>query len=190
MNYKELQKRNRLVLQTTKNFKYVLYEATKEETELLYEEIKKYMEDKQYRSEKVDFLTFIDFFGETSDVNHYHVRDLIPVIKEHKFPSDNINGKPTIIPETMCYQAHGVAPHNNIILHEDKVSSFKCACQAIKTKFFIVLKEHHVMVFYGTSRVDPPSKKELEKYNEAFKETEVRSQEDISGVATTNEESN
>ncbi len=123
MLYSELITRRSLVLQEKKNYKYVLYEATKEETDDLFEEIRKYSMDKEnYRDEKWGFLRFIDFFGEVDDVHHYHIKDMIPY-------------------EETCYQRHRIEnPYNNIKVHEDKVSGFRCACERIRTKSFIVLR--------------------------------------------------
>lgn len=123
MLYAELITRRSLVLQEKKHYKYVLYEATKEETDDLFEEIRKYSQDKEnYKDEKWGFLRFVDFFGEVDDVFHYHIKDMIP----H---------------DETCYQRDKPENiFNNLKVHEDKLSGFRCACERINSKSFIVLR--------------------------------------------------
>ena len=131
----ELKARTHVVLSEQRKYKYVLYKAIKQETEDLYEEIRKRLSDQNYKSEIYDFLDMVDFFGEVDDVRHYHIKDIIPTVKTHVSKTETIH-------ETMCYQNHKeINKYNNIIIHEDKLSSFKCACELTKLEFFILLKE-------------------------------------------------
>jgi hypothetical protein len=146
----ELKTRRQVILQEQEKYRYILYEATKQETNELFSEIEKVLRDHSYKSKTFDFLSMIDFFGEIEDVNHYHVKDIIPTDKVHIIRGDR-PGKSEIVTENKCYQNHKPRhPYNNIVVHEDKISSFKCACELAKTVSFIVLKEPQVTIF-GTS---------------------------------------
>lgn len=123
LTYTDLQERRKLTLLEKKTFKYVLYESNEEETKNLFLEIQKTTRDTSYKSQEFNFLGLVDFVGEVEDVHHYHIKDIVPE-------------------DGTCYQKHGSGNQfNNVKIHEDKLSGFKCACDRIRAKSFIVLKE-------------------------------------------------
>lgn len=132
-----LQTRYKIILSETKNHKFVIYPSNQEEVELLTDY--KISDSK----DKCDYLDLLDMCGHVNEVQHTHVKDIIFEHKKHKEESFDWHGRKNteIKIEYTCYQPSKKAPNNNVICHEDKVSSFKCACELLQTKYFIVLKE-------------------------------------------------
>lgn len=136
--------RPRLVLLERETFRFLLIPSTKEETELLQAILTGKTDDKIVHH--FDFLNdpeiSVDMVGEVNEVQPNHVYNIIPKLKQHRIRKIEHIAREEVINEYYCYQQHKiVSKNNNIVKHEEQVSSFKCACQLMQTEYFIVLKE-------------------------------------------------
>ena len=137
MLLKELKQRNGIILSENENDIYIIYPSNKEEVETLTQ----YKIDNLH--DKCDYLEVLDMCGHISEVQNTHVKDIIKEIKVHKEQHFSDNGRTTfkLYPEYRCYQENkNKSASNNVICHEDKVSSFKCVCERIQSGYFIVVK--------------------------------------------------
>lgn len=143
MLYAELKNRTKLTLRETSTHRYILYSASKEETKYLPILYEKYKNNESLENEiYCDILDRLNLCGNIEDVNHFHIKDIIPIMKTHKMKAVHGINKDEEIEEYECYQQHKLKiVSNNVIVHEDRVGSFRCACDLIRAENFIVLKE-------------------------------------------------
>lgn len=139
----DLNNRPNLVLLERTTFRYLLYSSTKEETERVEafltgktEEAMSYINDLKLLGLEVDMVGHVDEVAPT------HVSNIIPKIHTYIRKKLDHYDKMEVTHEFCCYQEHAVPnKYNNIVKHEERLSSFKCACDKLQTKYFIVLKE-------------------------------------------------
>lgn len=134
--------RRNIILKEDKEFKYILFPCNKEEHDFL---------DAQYdlfhygqlNKEQSDFIKQIDMCGHILKTTENHCSNIIPLEKTHIFHETSDRGikHKTVINEYKCYQEHKKKSVNDLIKHEDKLSSFNCAIQLIDSLYFIVLKQ-------------------------------------------------
>lgn len=126
-----------ITLRTTEQYSFILIATNKEgikHTEMLLERYKELgLRDLEGKEE---FLNALYAYGNIDDVIEQQAKPFIPVYKIHK---DNDKGKETI-KEYKCYCGES-NPINNVILHECPLSSLRCACSALDTKYFYIIKE-------------------------------------------------
>jgi hypothetical protein len=141
MEYEELKKRNSLLLLQDVDFKYVIYPITKEEKidlELSLEDYRLgvgYVND--YTAEdKFDFIKMVNMCGCINEVTEKDCRDIIPLSKVHI-----VKNSQTDIEKTFEYKCYTKSDKSKLIIHEDRLSSFKCACEKIGSRYFVVLRE-------------------------------------------------
>ena len=120
-----------LILKTLSTFSYVLVKTTEKD-------IKKV--DEHLSSDKVKeaFHETLIAYGDIDSVENYDARKFIPIEKIHKH-KDYGTGT-TFTEEYKCYCGTSKLEHN-VILHEDALSSLKCACSALGTKYFFIIKQ-------------------------------------------------
>lgn len=135
MLYEQLKTKRNLVLYESDYFKYVLYSLNKEEAESLevslsIDELGEFV-SMTTNDNKCDFISLICMGGHIKDVKEKDCY-FIPIFKVHGIK----------IKEYCCYSKEKDNIFNNVKIHEDALSSFKCACEKIQTTYFIVLKEN------------------------------------------------
>ena len=81
-----LHTKNKIVLLTNNKHKFVLYRATKEEVDLLTD----YKINNS--NDKCNYLDLLDMCGHIDEVQHTHVKDIIPEYKKHKEEHFNWHG--------------------------------------------------------------------------------------------------
>jgi len=133
MSYEELTKRRSIVLNETDGFRYIMYPVTQEEGEQIYE---------LYTKKEIDYSEQVHLIAKLDDVIASFIKHLIPVSKVHKirYVYASITHFEEV-QEFKCYQDYNSKKENNVIIHEDRYSSLKCACQQIMSDTFIVLKQ-------------------------------------------------
>lgn len=140
-----LKERKNVVLEERTYIKYVLYACTEEETELFYDAVQLFRQGKKEETKDFDFLNKIYCFGHKKDFGNNDFKKIISPKKIHEEKRHGYNGNiiiEEVCSEHPCYQKHKNANmYNNIIIHEDALSSFRCACEIIQSDYFIVLKE-------------------------------------------------
>lgn len=139
MIFSEILNRKNIVLLETSTKKFILYPSTKEEINNI--------EELLNNKEKNEFLNSINMCGHISEVLNIHCRDIIPIIKEHKEIEYDYKNRETksIIQEFKCYQEHKQrSVNNNVIKHEDSLTSFRCACQLLNVEYFLIIKEDKI----------------------------------------------
>lgn len=150
MLYEELKLRNNIVLKEEDefNFAYILYKIKKEEVEGIFKAYNKYSISKKIEEDgSYSFVQYLDMIGTINDLTLFQVKNLIPKIKDWRVKS-LISDLHYDIPEYKCYQSiNADQVHNNIILHECPLSSFKCACKRIEAEYFLVLRLNDLNVY-------------------------------------------
>lgn len=152
----ELKSRRNVILKENEIEIFTLFPVDEDEVkemEELFELGSNYKNDE--RSKNYDFAFFdkenkephLEMGGKLDEVKTVHISALIPKIKVHKIRDSEFRTKFTITNEFKCYQEHkSISLNNNIIKHEEQLSSFRCACERIQTINFIVLKEYKTTV--------------------------------------------
>lgn len=145
----ELKQRRNVVLLDNATIQFVLYPSNKEEImraeELLSLGIMP-CDDNGVITD-FDFLKDINMCGHINEVHDLHCKEVIPLVKIHEDREYGERGYKNItyIQEHKCYQEYMTpAANNNVIKHEDKLSSFKCACQKLQTNYFILIKQDKI----------------------------------------------
>lgn len=140
----ELKNRQNLLLKESVSYIFTLYASSKREVKEIEELLALNLDEPDERFNNYNFLFIdgitIDMVGNISEVKEKHLEGLIPLRKKHTLKGLEYGDKDEIINEHVCYCGKDY-PNNNIILHEDKLSSFNCACQKLQIVYFIVLKE-------------------------------------------------
>lgn len=141
MLYEELRRKENIVLRQEKNERYVLYQLKKKEVKELELELEYFNIGVGFVDEgenyTCDFLKLVILCGNINEIKELHVRDLIPLMIVHRTKPTEKFEKLERIAEYPCYSSSKLST----IVHEDKLSSFKCACKKLQTDYFVVLKE-------------------------------------------------
>lgn len=130
--FNEVEK-NCLVLKEDVN-SYYLLKSNKEEIE----ELTDFLITKNYNLEKYPHIKEIYMCGHIKEVTNKHCLPFIPIVREVKDINDN-SKYPKKIKEYKCY-FKTTQNFNNVIIHEDALSSFKGACKLINTEYFIIIR--------------------------------------------------
>lgn len=142
-------KHRKLVLKQNSLFQYLLFPSTQEEVTKAEELF--HRKDNLTKEEKdlYPLLPDLNMCGKLSEVSSTsHVIDLV-----HKIDSGHYK----------CYCGEEADIKHNLILHEDPLSSFKCACQSLQADYFIVIK-------VARDRQIETFKKEIEELETKIKE--------------------
>lgn len=127
-----------IILKSTEEFNYVLVAITKEECE----EIQALMRLKATESDKYPFINDVEGCAHVSDVTENVLKPYISEYNKYKHKKD-LTHNHIEITEFTCY-ANLKRPTNSAsltnIIHEDRVSSFKCACSCLGAKYFYIQK--------------------------------------------------
>lgn len=144
MTYETLIKNKKIILKTESLISkteikdlanYVLYSLTESEKN----EIEN---DFQNNNESCDFIDLICIGGSITEPTNSDIKHFIPIINIITEKDLYNNKKLKSIFEYKCYQTNDLKnPCNNVIVHEDCLSSFLCACEKLQTKHFVILKE-------------------------------------------------
>jgi hypothetical protein len=102
------------------------------------DELTELLNNKQYNEEKYPHIKNIYMCGHIKEVTNKNCLDIIPIVREIKDPYDT-NKYPKKIKEYKCYFKND-NKFNNVIIHEDALSSFKGACNLLNTEYFIVIR--------------------------------------------------
>lgn len=168
MLYEELIKKRSLVLLKDVKHLYVLYALSKQEQKDLESNLEYFNLGVGFIEESnerfiYDFLKQVNMTGCIDEVTDYHVKDIIPLDHINTIKASDRGERDEKIAEYPCYSSNKLST----IVHEDKLSSFKCACSKLQTKYFVVLKESIVEIIYGTG--GSMNKEELESFEKMFK---------------------
>lgn len=139
MLHEELKNRKNIILLENESINVILYPITKEECKNIIDIL-----SKSNTEEFIDFNHLIDYCGEVSKTINGDLKDIIPIHKTYKNKRYSENGREHI-DYTFEYKCHtenkNKVESNNVIIHEDALSSFKCACEKLQTEYFVILKE-------------------------------------------------
>lgn len=142
MLYEELKQKRNLVLIEKDKYKYILYALDKKELKLIEDDFEDYSSGVEL---ECDFIKDVIMGGNIDETQDFHCKELIPLNKVHTIRPTERFEKKERIPEYKCYHTNELhierSRCNNVIVHEDKLSSFKCACERIQSKYFVVVKE-------------------------------------------------
>lgn len=150
---------SKLILLSKEKSDIVLYAATKQQVDYLEETV-------QSPNSTCDFIPMINMIGHISEVKHSDLKDIIKCIKVHEIKDFKDRGVTKIekIDEFICYQENkNKSKNNNVITHECEVSSFKCACELLKTQYFIVLEEEKSWIKQQEEIALEQSRKDVEE---------------------------
>lgn len=164
MLYEELKKKRSIVLRQEKQEKYTLYQISKKEAKELESELEYFNLGQGFIDQEVscDFLKLIVLGGNINETKESDIKDFIPLMIVHKVKPTERFEKLERIAEYPCYSSNRLST----IVHEDKLSSFKCACKKLQTEYFVVLREHTIGI-YGTA--GGMSNKDLINFEKIFK---------------------
>ncbi len=121
---------------------YLLVKSNKEEIN----EIQELINNLKKSNEKYPFLDDIIIGGNINEITNNDIKDFMSLKVIHKtlhlIESKNESHWHTIITnEYECYVGNSSNIYSNTIIHEDALSSFKCACQTKNIEYFYILKQ-------------------------------------------------
>lgn len=139
---------NTVILSVKEEYIYILHKSTKEELEEFESLLNQKIEFKDsIKDENLNnFLDKICVYGNINETKENPIwKQIIPIWKEHKHREKIINHeghKTEIEIEYKCFsRPKDSKPNiNSINLHEDPLSSFKCACATKNIQYYYVLK--------------------------------------------------
>lgn len=135
----ELKTRPNVVLKENNEVRHIIYPSNEKEVK----ELEMILDKSKSNEDQFRFLNDkwvkVNMSGYKNEVHSRHVEDIIPTIKIHN--NESMFEEGNFVKETCCYQEHKSKVPNNVIKHEDKLSSFYCALELIKSDYFIVLEE-------------------------------------------------
>lgn len=154
-----------VILKKTKDFNYILVKITREECE----EIQALMTLKADESDKYPFIQNVEGCAHVTQVTEGILREYISEYHTWKVWKEN-SERDTQIVEYTCYANTTRNPlifSSNVIIHEDRMSAFKCACLCLNAQYFYIVKELNCELpvegnVYGTSgNMSPEDIKEM-----------------------------
>lgn len=87
------------------------------------------------------FINNIFMCGHKKEVRIGDCLEIIPIKKVHIEKGIYFNSKPMNVAEYKCYSENeNKQKSTNVIQHEDRLSSFKCACEVKQIDWFVILK--------------------------------------------------
>lgn len=131
-----------IVLKQTNEFQYILHKITKEECE----EIQALMRLKATESDKYPFINDVEGCAHVTEVTNAVLEPYITVFKAWVFKHEDYPNRITKFKEYTCYANPNKVPLQNQIVHEDRTSSFECACNCIGAKYFYILKVKYLSI--------------------------------------------
>ena len=146
MLFKDLQQRRNIILKESTEHRYVLYAITEKELKSIQEPLI-LDEDQEFILEEVkqsehDFLHMLYMGGDIRKTRLGSCKDIIETRKIHLLNGGETKESSELIVEYQCFQPNNNKhPTNNVVCHEDKLSSLKCACERVNSKFYLILKE-------------------------------------------------
>ena len=153
-----------IILSQNNEFIYVLNQSTKEVVDELTEMLSK---KRPIDEQKYPFIKEIDSCGHISEVFNQHVKDYIPVWKVKQGQVDEgSKAKIKMVNEYFCYANK---EKNYIIIHEDALSSFRCACNCIHAEYFYVIRN----LIEETKEVEHGTRTEEVNIPDSNRDTEV-----------------
>lgn len=119
----------RLTLKETDKNQFILLASTPS----VVDEITRIRTNKEIPKEDIDrfpFIMSVDMCGSLNEVKVSYCEEMIEHTKHNKTQEKKYK----------CYSGYQSIPQSNNTIHEDALSSFKCACNFLQTNHFIVLK--------------------------------------------------
>lgn len=140
---------NEIILKKTQESEYILGGITKETCE----EIQALMRLKEEESDKYPFIKDIECCGHASEITEHLLKPYTVLyntwnlkysqFSEHQFIAKSGVKRDLEITEYRCYATKD-RNHSkftgNVIIHEDRMSSFNCALACVRSKFFYIRK--------------------------------------------------
>lgn len=128
-----------ILLKQELGFDYLLYQATQNEAL----EIEALCRLEAKENEYYPFIEKVQLCAHISEISEGDIKSYVPLYYEWVERSLTSN-RTTEYKEYICYANKNRNPLKfscNVRIHEDRVSSFKCALQCLNAEYFYILKE-------------------------------------------------
>jgi hypothetical protein len=137
-----------LILKQTEEFQYILIKISREECE----EVQALMRLEATESDKYPFIQNIEGCAHISKVTESQLIPYIPIYNKWRIRNEDFPLRATYTNEFQCYGSTGrdfKTLSSPIIIHEDRLSAFKCACTSIRAEYFYIEKRTYIPLGEG-----------------------------------------